>query len=187
MGAASAACSSVSVSTRGAGRTLSLTLKASPRLPLPLLRRGLQKRKRRPSHLPPSHICTTPHLPQSRPLSPLSNSPFTYLYRTSHSPSPITPRGRSHTAAPRRARPRPRPPPRGERTLPCPSLCTAGVLYGEGVGLVGVDGRVLVWGREEDAGEGGNSGGRGCGQTRIGPTCARGGSQAVSQPGPQRR
>ena len=39
----------------------------------------------------PFYICTTPLLLQCGPPSALSNYPFTYLYRTSHSPSSITP------------------------------------------------------------------------------------------------
>ena len=101
----------------------------------------LQQRKRRPSHLPPSNICTTPPLLQSRPLAAISNSHFTYRYRTSHSQAPSPPHARSHTGACTPAPRRARPPPRGKRTLPCPSVCAAGVLYEEGVRLAGVDGR----------------------------------------------
>ena len=101
----------------------------------------LQQRKRRPSHLPPSHICTTSPLLQSQPLAALSNSHFTDRYRTSHSLAPSPLHAWSHTGACTPAPRRARPPPRGKWTLPCPSVCAAGVLYREEVGLAGVDSR----------------------------------------------
>jgi hypothetical protein len=160
------ACSSVSVSTR-ARRILSLTLKASPRLPLLLLRcrRRLSTEEVRPSHLPPStsaqpHFSCNADPPQPSPTTP---SPTYTAPPTPQAPSP--PHARSHTGACTPARP----PPRGERTLPCLSVCAAGVLYGEGVGLTGVG--AGLW-----AGRGcGKLGGRGRGLTRIRQACARGG------------
>ena len=96
----------------------------------------------RPSHLPPSPSAR-PHLsrnPDPSHPSPTPPSPTDTVPPTPQGPSPpCTIPYRCVNTSTRRARPRP--PPCGERTLPCPSVCAAGVLYGEWVGLAGVDGR----------------------------------------------
>ena len=185
----------------GAGGTLSLTLfpfvglgrgavgyllVLNTRLPLLLLllrrrRRGrLQQRKRRQSHLPPS-TSAQPHL--SRNPDPSHPSPTPLHLPIPHLPLPKVHHTPMHdpiqvrAPAPRRAHPPP--PPRGERTLHGPSLCTAGVLYGEGVGRMGTG-----VGAGLGAGRGcGKLGGRGRGLTRIRQAHVRGGSRAVSRPG----
>ena len=70
---------------------MSLTLKASPRPPIPFFIIVVFNRGSASIPSSPFHICTTPPLLQSRPLAALSNSSFTYRYRTSHSPRSITP------------------------------------------------------------------------------------------------
>ena len=95
----SAACSSVGVSTRGAGRTLDVLSLLSEGQQLGIsssspsllhCRRLLQQRKRRPSH-PPPPTSAQPHLSHNPdPFQP-APTPFTYRYRTSHSQSFITP------------------------------------------------------------------------------------------------
>ena len=102
-----------------------------------LTTRLLQQRKQRPSHFPPS-TSAQPHLSCNPDPSQPSPTPTDTVPPTAklHHPPRTVPYRCMHTSTPPSM-----PTPRGKRTLPCPSVCAAGALYREEVGLAGVDSR----------------------------------------------
>ena len=115
-----------------------------------------------------------PHLhnPTSPAIPTLSNSPFTYRYRTSHSRSSITPPCTilyrcMHTSNP------PSTPTPARRTDAALSVSVRSWGAIRRRGRAGRGGPGLGAGR--GCRRGWQLGGRGCGRTRIGPACARGG------------